>query len=66
LGGREKREEEKWGKVWYGRRQGWDTEGQELEQSCLAMGDGELVVATNKSQMPGKQGPNGDDISWNA
>jgi hypothetical protein len=22
LGGREKREEEKWGKVWYGRRQG--------------------------------------------
>jgi hypothetical protein len=32
-------------------------EGQEIEQRCVAMGDGELGVATRKSQMPGKQEP---------
>ena len=31
------------------------TEDQEIEQRCVAMGDGELGVATRKSQMPGKQ-----------
>ena len=31
------------------------TEGQEIEQRCVAMGDGELGVATRKSQTPGKQ-----------
>jgi hypothetical protein len=31
--------------------------GQEIEQRCIAMGDGELGVATRKSQMPGKQEP---------
>jgi len=38
-----------------GRRQGRCTEGQQIEQRCVAMQDGELVVATRKSQMPGKQ-----------
>jgi hypothetical protein len=36
----------------YGRR---CTEGQEIEQRCIAIGDGELAIATRKSQMPGKQ-----------
>jgi hypothetical protein len=31
------------------------TEGQEIEQRCVALGDGKLEVATRKSQMPGKQ-----------
>jgi hypothetical protein len=30
-------------------------EGQEIEQRCVAMGHGELGVATRKSQMGGKQ-----------
>jgi hypothetical protein len=34
-----------------------DTEGHEIEQRCIAMGDGELRVATRKSQMPGKPEP---------
>jgi len=34
---------------------GWYGEVQEIEQRCIAMGDGELGVATSKSQMPGKQ-----------
>ena len=38
-------------------RCGRSTEGQEIEQRCVAMGDGELGVATRKSQMPGKQEP---------
>jgi hypothetical protein len=32
-------------------------EDQEIEQRCVAMGHGELRVATKKSQMPGKQEP---------
>jgi hypothetical protein len=31
------------------------TKGQEIEQRCVTVGDGELGVATRKSQMPGKQ-----------
>jgi hypothetical protein len=31
-----------------------NTEGQETEQKYVAVGDEELVVATRKSQMPGK------------
>ena len=30
-------------------------EGQEIEQSCVAMGEGELGAGTRKSQMPRKQ-----------
>jgi hypothetical protein len=48
-GGREKR-----GKIRNGRR---CTEGQEIEQRCVAVGDGELEVATRKFQMPEKQEP---------
>jgi hypothetical protein len=33
---------------------GRNTEGQEIEWRCVAVGDGELGVATSKSQMPGK------------
>jgi hypothetical protein len=43
-----------------------DIEGQEIEQRCVAMGDGELGLAIRKSQMPRKQEPPGhhrDDIS---
>ena len=29
--------------------------GQEIEQRCVATRDGELFVATRKSQMPGNQ-----------
>ena len=48
---------EKRGRIRYGRRWRRCTEGQEIEQRCVAMGDGELGVATRKSQMPGKQEP---------
>ena len=51
--GRGKRE----GRICYARRWERCTEGQEIEQRCVAMGDGELGVATRKSQMPGKQEP---------
>ena len=34
-----------------------DVEGREFDQRCVGMGDGELEVATRKSQMPGKQEP---------
>ena len=55
LGGSEEGGEE--GGIRYGRRWRRCTEGQEIEQRCVAMGDGELGVATRKSQMPGKQEP---------
>jgi hypothetical protein len=29
-------------------------QGQEIEQRCVAMGDGKLGVVTNKFQVPGK------------
>jgi hypothetical protein len=45
----------KWGRIRCGRRWEWYTEGQEIEQRYVAMGDGELGVATRKSQMIGKQ-----------
>ena len=32
------------------------TEGQEIEQKYVAVGDKELGIATRKTQMPGKQG----------
>jgi hypothetical protein len=34
-----------------GRRRERCTKGQEIEQRCVAMGDGELRVATRKSKM---------------
>ena len=34
---------------------GRSTEGQDIEQRCVAMGDGDLGVATRKSQKSGKQ-----------
>ena len=46
---------EKRSRIRYGRRWRRCTEGQEIEQRCVAMGDGELGVATRKSQMPEKQ-----------
>jgi hypothetical protein len=53
--GRERREgREKRGRISYGRT--WRcTEGQEIEQNCVAMGDEELGVATRKFQMPKKK-----------
>jgi hypothetical protein len=50
-------EGEKRVRIRYGRRWRRCTEGQEIEQRCIAMGDGELGVATRKSQMLGKQEP---------
>ena len=46
---------EKRGTIRYGRRCRRCTEGQEINQRCFAMGDGELGVATRKSQMPRNQ-----------
>jgi hypothetical protein len=46
--------EEKGGRNRYGRIQGRYTEGQGIEQRCVAMGYGELGVANRKSQMPRK------------
>ena len=54
--GREREEEGKNGdRIRCGRRQGRSTEGQEIEQMCVAVRDGELGKAIRKSQMPGKQ-----------
>jgi hypothetical protein len=52
------------GRIRYGRRWGWYAEGQEIEQRCVAMGDGELGVATRKSHMPGKQEPPRTQQGW--
>jgi hypothetical protein len=53
--------------VW--EEKGRSTEGQEIEQRYIAVGGGELGIATRKSQMPGTQEfllePNRDDISRN-
>jgi hypothetical protein len=42
-------------RIGYGRRQGRSTEGQEIELMFVAVRDGELGVATRKSQMSGEQ-----------
>ena len=52
------------GRIRYGKRWRRCTEGQEIEQRCVAMGDGELGVATRKSQMPGKQEPPRTPRGW--
>ena len=57
MGGRKEREEEKMGRIRYGRRWGRCTEYQEIEQGCVAIRDGELVIVSRKSQMTGKQDP---------
>jgi hypothetical protein len=54
-GGGKKGTEEIWEE--YGRRWNRCTEGQEIEQRCVAKGDRELGVANRNSQMPGKQEP---------
>ena len=46
---------EKKGRIRCGKRQGRCTEGQKIEQRCVAMGDGEMEGVTRKSQMPEKQ-----------
>jgi len=43
---------------------GWYTEGQEVEQRSVAIGDGELGVATSKSQMPRKQEAPSTQHGW--
>jgi hypothetical protein len=47
----------KWGGEKEGEESGMaeDGRGQEIEQCAVAMGNGELGIATRKSQMPGKQ-----------
>ena len=50
----ERRGGKKRGRIRYGRRWRRYTEGQEIKQRCVAMGDGELGVATRKPQLPGK------------
>ena len=57
MGGKEEGEGKRRERIRYGRRWSRCTEGQEIEQRCVAMGDGALGVATRKSQMPGKQEP---------
>jgi hypothetical protein len=57
LRGREEVEGKKRGGIRYGKSWRRYTESQGIEQRCVAMGDGELGVATRKSQMPGEQEP---------
>jgi hypothetical protein len=47
-----------------GRSQRWSTEGQEIEQRYVAMGVGEMGVATRKSQMPGKEEASRTQWAW--
>jgi hypothetical protein len=49
------RGKKKVGRISCGRSLAKCTEGQEIEQRCVAMGDGELVVVNRKSKTPGKQ-----------
>ena len=60
--GREEGEGKKRGRIRYWRKWRRCTEGQEIEQRCIAIGDGELAIATRKSQMPGKLEP--PRIQW--
>jgi hypothetical protein len=53
--GREKGVEGKRGRIRYRKGQERNTEGQEIEQKYVAVGDGKLGVAIRKSQSPGKQ-----------
>ena len=53
-GEEEKRGRRKGDMIRYGRRLGRCTEGHETEQSRVARGNGELGLATRKSQMPEK------------
>ena len=46
MGGREEMEGKGVGRIRYGKRQERSTEGQEIEQRCVAVGDGEPGVAT--------------------
>ena len=50
-------EEEKRGRGKREEESGIGGDGQEIDQRCAAMGDGELRVATRKSQMPGEHEP---------
>jgi hypothetical protein len=43
------------GQFRYRRRWGRSTEGQEFESRCVAVGEGELGVATRKPHVPGTQ-----------
>jgi hypothetical protein len=58
----ERRGREKGDRIKCRRRLGKNKEGQEIECRSVAVRDRELEVPTRKSQIPGKQGPNGDDI----
>jgi len=49
------KEREKGGRIRCEKRQGRSTEGREIEQKYVPMGDGKPGIATRKSQMPGKQ-----------
>lgn len=58
LGGREEREVERGGgqdQLWEETGGGRSTKGQKFEWRFVAVGDGELRIATRKSQMSGKQ-----------
>jgi hypothetical protein len=57
LGKKRREKGEKRGRIRYGRRWRRYTKHQKIEQSCVAMEDGELRVATTKSQMLRKQKP---------
>ena len=54
MGGREKGEGKK-RRIRFERRWRRCTEGQEIEQRCVAMGDGKLGLATRKYQISGKK-----------
>ena len=55
--GREEGKGKRRGRIRYVQRPGRCAEGEAIKQKCVEMGDGELGVATRKSQMPEKQDP---------
>jgi hypothetical protein len=71
LGGREERRGDRvGGGAGSGIGMEWSTEGHEIEWKHVAVGDGEIGVATRKSHTKGKLskrllGPNSNDISRN-
>lgn len=54
LGGRQEGDGRKGGRIRYAKRQERSTESQKFEEKYVSVQDGELEVASRKSQMPEK------------
>ena len=55
MGGREEMEGKGVGRIRYGKRQERSTEGQEIEQKYVAVGDGELEVPLESPRCQGSR-----------